>query len=159
MGDWYDVFYMKPYSRIQTYLVGIALGYILYKKKGKKISIHKGVQLLGWTLSTVTALGVLYGIGPWYDPNVEITRVAGTLYGGLHRVGFGVSIAWVIFACIKGHGGLVNDFLSWKPFVPLGRLSLCVYLMSQRLQMTFHLNFKQPITYDNYTMVTTYKLH
>lgn len=28
------------------------------------------------------------------------------------------------------HAGMVNDILSWKPFVPLARLNYCVYLIN-----------------------------
>ena len=32
-------FYIKPYARFQPYLVGLLLGYVLFKLRGKKIHI------------------------------------------------------------------------------------------------------------------------
>ena len=84
-------------------------------------------------------------------------------YGSLNRFAWAVAVAWVILACVKGYGctysillsinqveiyftqmnrciisrfwlaDFINDILSWKGFIPLGRLSYCVYLI--------HLNF------------------
>ena len=35
-----DVVYCKPYCRIPTYLVGMVLGYFIYKTGPKKLSLH-----------------------------------------------------------------------------------------------------------------------
>ena len=35
-----DITYTKPYTRISTYLVGVVLGYIMFKLKGKKVKMH-----------------------------------------------------------------------------------------------------------------------
>ena len=43
MLDEYDMeskVYLKPYTRAQPYMVGILLGYILYRTKGKEFKIH-----------------------------------------------------------------------------------------------------------------------
>ena len=50
-------------------------------------------------------------------------------YGGLHRAAWGLALGWLIFACCRGYGGWINDFLSWGAFVPLSRLSYIIYLM------------------------------
>lgn len=85
----------------------------------------------------------------------EIPKAAGLMYAGLSRLAWGVSVGWVIFACVKGYGWLVNDFLSWKVFMPLGRLCYCAFLVSLHLQMVLHMGIKQPFVYAEYTMVTT----
>jgi peptidoglycan/LPS O-acetylase OafA/YrhL len=43
-------------------------------------------------------------------------------------------MAWIIFACHSGHGGVVNRFLSSKYWMPLARLSYCLYLVSPVIQ-------------------------
>ena len=35
------------------------------------------------------------------------------MYAVLVKALWGVCLAWVTFACVKGYGGPVNDFLSW----------------------------------------------
>ena len=35
------------------------------------------------------------------------------MYAVLVKALWGVCLSWVTFACVKGYGGPVNDFLSW----------------------------------------------
>ncbi len=44
------------------------------------------------------------------------------------RIIWAINTATLIWMCITGNGGLVNKFLSWKAFIPLSRLTYCVYL-------------------------------
>lgn len=159
IGKWFTHIYIKPYARIQTFLVGIWLAWILHKTRGKKVVLPKLVVVLFWALSTATAPLLLYSIQPWFDPDKEIPKVAGLLYAGLSRVAWGLVVSWVIFACIKGYGGLVNSFLSWSVFMPLGRLCYCVYLVSLHLQMILHIRFTQPLRYDTYTQINFFMAH
>ena len=55
---WEDV-YIKPYCRGSPWIVGIVLGYIMFRHKKVKMTY---VQVtLGWTLSTVLALVAIFG--------------------------------------------------------------------------------------------------
>ncbi|XP_078666302.1 O-acyltransferase like protein-like [Branchiostoma floridae x Branchiostoma belcheri] len=47
----------------------------------------------------------------------------------VHRTAWGVGLAWVVFACINGYGGIINTILSWKAWIPLSRLTYCAYLV------------------------------
>ena len=38
-------------------------------------------------------------------------------------------MGWVILACVKGAGGPVNTFLSWRAWAPLARMSYVMYLV------------------------------
>jgi len=155
-AKWFTDVYIKPYARIQTYLIGIWLGWILYKTKGKKVTIPKPLVVVIYLAATATALSVLYGIFPYFEPDKEIPDVPRFLYAGFSRFAWATCVAWVIFSCVKGYGGPINAFLSWKIFIPLGRLGFCVFLVSLHLQMVLHLSFRQPITFENYSMVNTF---
>ena len=50
------------------------------------------------------------------------------VYEMLTRVAWSFAMGWVVIACVKGHGGLVNKFLSWGVFQPLAKVSYMVYL-------------------------------
>ena len=41
-----DFIYGKPWCRIQSYLVGMMLGYIIYQLKGKPLKLNKVRMLL-----------------------------------------------------------------------------------------------------------------
>ena len=81
-----------------------------------------------WAVAFFTGLAVVYGL----DINIThetYTNAQNITYGGLHRAAWGLALGWVIFACSRGYGGWINDFLSWGAFVPLSRLSYIIYLM------------------------------
>ena len=79
---------------------------------------------------------VVYGTNPWQKKaadihwtHKEISIAARSFYNGLHRVGWGLAVGWVILACVKGAGGPVNTFLSWRAWAPLARMSYVMYLV------------------------------
>lgn len=151
--------YFGPWIHICTFLAGVWVGWLLYKTQNKRLKLSKLVVTILWIGSTCLALTVIYAIFPWHDPSYDIPEVNGLFYAGLNRFCFAVSIGWVMFACIKGYGGIVNTFLSWKVFMPLGRLCFCMYLTSFHLQGLFHSRLTVPLKYDMYTMVNMYFAH
>ena len=50
-------------------------------------------------------------------------------YFAITRVTYSISIAWVIFACHYGFGGLINRFLSAPAWICLTRISYVSYLI------------------------------
>ncbi|GFQ95200.1 hypothetical protein TNCT_283751 [Trichonephila clavata] len=44
---------------------------------------------------------------------------------------------------MTGRGGFINDFLSWKLWVPLSKLTFLIYLIHPYLQNVFIANFKK----------------
>ncbi len=79
---------------------------------------------LCWLYSTFTGLVVVYGLAPFLDQSQVVTLPSGLriLYGSLHRVTWAIALGWVVFACIKGYGGLVltNDLssdITWPPLL------------------------------------------
>ncbi|XP_060084931.1 nose resistant to fluoxetine protein 6-like [Ylistrum balloti] len=119
-------YYIVPWCRMGPYIVGIVTGYIIYKTDGK-FKIPKGINMLVWTAIALTALLVVYGINGPVEGD-DWGNGVNALYNAVHRSVWGMCVCWVIFACVTGNGGIVNDFLSWKLFVPLGKLSYCIYL-------------------------------
>ena len=51
----------------------------------------------------------------------------------LNKASWGLCLSWVVFACVKGYGGPVNDFLSWGLWAPISKISFMTYL--------FHMSF------------------
>ena len=80
-----------------------------------------------WAVAFFTGFAVVYGL----DINIgheTYSTAENIAYGGLYRAAWGLALGWVIFACSRGYGGWINDFLSWGAFVPLSRLSYIIYL-------------------------------
>jgi peptidoglycan/LPS O-acetylase OafA/YrhL len=120
-------FYFVPWARYQPYLVGILLGYILHHTRGKKIIINEQLNILMWQAAFLTGFAVVYGL---HDARVSLTGtlLAATIYNTFQRLAWPLALSWVIFACVKGYGGPINDFLSWPVFGPLSRLTYCSFL-------------------------------
>jgi peptidoglycan/LPS O-acetylase OafA/YrhL len=125
--DYMNKYYYVPYSRSGPYVVGMVLGYML-AAHGTEVRIHKVIQVCGWVVSTVCCLAALFGIHGEITGTSQLSMVARMCYNGLARTGWGVGLAWITFACVTGHGGIVNSILSWNWLLPLSRLTYCAYL-------------------------------
>ncbi|XP_015907619.1 O-acyltransferase like protein-like [Parasteatoda tepidariorum] len=121
-----NLIYFRPYPHVGAYCVGLALGYILWKKQ--KWSLSKVTQSAGWAVSSVSCLAVLFATYLWSRGTAADT-VEGVIYAVLHRTVWAAGVAWVLFTCATGHGGMLNKFLSWQAFTPLSRLCYSVYLL------------------------------
>ena len=84
---------------------------------------------LYWLIAACTALSCIYGIAQ-YNPESEKGPSLAKLviYYGFNRLAWSCAVSWVIIACIKKRGGPINEFLSWSCFIPLARISYCMYL-------------------------------
>ncbi|XP_064617017.1 nose resistant to fluoxetine protein 6-like [Liolophura sinensis] len=130
-----DLYYEKPYCRIGPYLVGMTVGYILYRT-GSKISFTKKVVVFGWILTFTCNLAVLYGLYGHFNTE-PLTSDVSALYNTVSRTVWALGLAWLVIACSSGNGGVINSLLSWAPFQPLGRLTYCAYLIHPLVMLYF----------------------
>ncbi|XP_062566687.1 nose resistant to fluoxetine protein 6-like [Saccostrea cucullata] len=136
-GDYFNNYYIRPHCRIGPYIVGIIVGSLLYKTDCK-VKINKFLNLLLWLIFATLAILVLYGLrNPINYPEDALNRDVSALYNATHKIVWGACVCWVIFACATGNGGFINTLLSWSPFVPLARLSYCIYLTHAMVIWTF----------------------
>eukprot|EP00105_Crassostrea_gigas_P037257 XP_019921405.1 PREDICTED: nose resistant to fluoxetine protein 6 isoform X4 [Crassostrea gigas] len=127
-ADYFSYYYIRPYCRMGPYIVGIIVGSFLYKTDCK-VKINKYLNLLLWLVFATLAVVVLYGLrDPISFPEDALSRDVSALYNATHKIVWGACVCWVIFACATGNGGFINTLLSWSPFVPLARLSYCIFL-------------------------------
>ncbi|CAL1299295.1 unnamed protein product [Larinioides sclopetarius] len=83
---------------------------------------------VGWVLAVVLSLTVLCGLYGYHQGEImEMTRSA--IYAALHRSVWSLGMAWIIFACYYGYGGIVNTILSWEYLIPLDRLVVLFYVL------------------------------
>ncbi|XP_042904054.2 nose resistant to fluoxetine protein 6 [Parasteatoda tepidariorum] len=146
--EYMDKIYYKPYTRIAPYLIGIALGYVIFKKKITNISLNRATLWTGWLLSITSGLYCVYGTYH-QTPNL----VGASFYNALTRTVYGLSLSWLIFVCLSGHGGVVDKFLSYKLFIPLSRLTYCAYLIHVILMDLYSSNQRQTLDFNHQTMV------
>lgn len=145
-NEFNQLIYVKPWCRASPYLVGIWLGYLLRLERKKKFSLQMWQVLTGWTVAIGTGLAVVYGMYNYnqFSDYPGYHWAASIFYASLHRLAWGLALAWVVFACHYGYGGPVNTFLSHPSWQPLSRLTYCMFLIAIPIQtMVF--------VYDNQT--------
>ncbi|GFU16706.1 nose resistant to fluoxetine protein 6 [Nephila pilipes] len=148
--------YFKPYSHAGPYCIGLMIGYLLATKPDMKLSLIP--RIIGWCCAVSCNLAVLYGVYEWNtgrDPELVETL----LYSSLHRVAWTLGVAWVVVNCANGQGGIVNYILSWKCWIPLGRLTYAAYLIHPIVQVSAVGNARMKIQTAHYFAVWMYFGH
>uniref|UniRef100_A0A915AWV9 Acyltransferase 3 domain-containing protein n=2 Tax=Parascaris univalens TaxID=6257 RepID=A0A915AWV9_PARUN len=137
--------YIKPQYRIGPYIVGIVLGYYLVQLRNTNVKYSLKFVALGWIFSTTAGAISVYGLYPvlqgWDWPVYYI------IYGSFHRTLFALAIAWIVFACHRGYGGIVNRLLSFPIFIPLSALCYSVYLSHMPIVFATFLQLPFPYKY------------
>ncbi|XP_054710699.1 nose resistant to fluoxetine protein 6-like [Uloborus diversus] len=122
----WDKLFIQAYDHVAPFCIGILLGFIL--NRYSKIQLRKTTVIVGWCSGIASNLAVICGLyGYRHGEAMEITLSA--IYASVHRIGWSLGIAWIIFACAYGYGGFVNQILSWKYFIPLEKISNLTYLL------------------------------
>ena len=108
--------------RSHCYLLGLMTGYILHVTKDKDIKISNALNLSIWSFVFLVAFSLIYG------PYNITTHYEMQAYEAMMKSCWGLCLAWVVFACVKGYGGIVNDFLSWGLWAFISKISFMTYL-------------------------------
>lgn len=158
-AQYMDWIYVKPWARFGPYLVGLLLGYVLFK--GIKFPYASRLRswplyLAVWVASAVILILTLYGQVFIWHGHVP-SKAENILYILFSRPAWGVGLALLVFACHNGYGGLINTFLSMKIWTPLSRMTFNAYLVHpivifviyNQLQTSIHLT---DITMSVYTV-------
>ncbi|RLU19477.1 hypothetical protein DMN91_008034 [Ooceraea biroi] len=128
LANVYVQIYSTVYCRFGTYVIGLGLGYILYKTHVDKVKMRMWIVVCGWLIAITIGLTALLGSRSFYFDDHDYNKVEASFYAGLHRQVFALSISWIIFCCMHDYAGPVNRFLSWPGWVPFSKLTYCAYL-------------------------------
>ncbi|XP_045112789.1 nose resistant to fluoxetine protein 6-like isoform X2 [Portunus trituberculatus] len=147
--DYMMKIYTPPWTRASPWLAGVWLGYIFYKQDNTRYKMNALTVCVGWTVAAVTGLLVVFGMFSYNRvvvpmPYEVMTQV---VYGGGHRLAWAAALAWVVFACHNGYGGVVDGFLSHPVWQPISRLTYTTYLLALSLQSIIIYNTSQGGTY------------
>ncbi|KAL6255607.1 hypothetical protein P5V15_012855 [Pogonomyrmex californicus] len=139
-----DILYFSPWIRIIPYIMGIITGFILTKINNNFV-LEKKKVILCWLLSIISIIFIIFG----HYTSVQYTSVKITaIYIALHRVFWAISFAWVVIACFTKHGGIVNQLLSFKGWIPLSRLTYCAYLLNPIIIRSISLCSEAPVYFQ-----------
>lgn len=148
-----DDIYIKPWTRIGPYLIGILLGFLFYKKL--KPNFHKPFNYVFytalWILAAIFCISTVYGL---YDSwrGEEMTMAEDVSYHMFSRITWALGLALVIYACHNGYGWIVNDFLSMKIWIPLSRLTFLAYLVHEVVLFVMLFTLRVPLHISDITL-------
>lgn len=106
---------------------------------------------LGIWLAVLCGMGAIVFTGNDILNNFEVLKNA--FYLALHRAAWSVGLCWIIFACLKDYGGIINWFLSLPLFQVLARLTYSMYLVHVVLIMIQIGRQRTPVYISDYDMV------
>ena len=157
-----DLLYDKPYYRITPYLVGIFLGYLMYRKIRFTFGCYVNMTAysLLWIITAGACMGSLYGLYPVVNNNPPsltphsvtnyIPSMAQNLfYITLSRFAWAVGLSLLVFCCHNGYGGWVSTFLSWQFWVPMSRLTFMAYLVNPIVLTSLYGSLRAPLHYND----------
>ena len=152
-----DKIYTKPYTRAAPYIVGLVMGYVLFKKI--KIKIHWFVDWLIYSalflIGACCLFACVYGLFSSFDRG-GLSLAENVSYFMFSRFTWGVSLALIVFTCHNGYASAINSFLSMGFWVPLGRLTYIAYLVNPRVITVYIRNLREPFTYTNIALAVNY---
>ena len=131
--DHVQTLHMNTVNRVSSYLVGIILGYILYKKYSiADLPITKSLQnklcIILWAIALYFCKITLFGTIEEYNGTHHFTKWENATFLMFSGLAWSIGISIIIFLCNTGYGGVVNSVLSWPGWDPLVKLSYGVYL-------------------------------
>lgn len=145
--------YGKPYCRIGPYLVGILLGYIIFKNYRLNFSktLNLVCHILLWVVAFVIGLSTVYGFYSSFH-GYQLSKAENVIYFIFSRTVWGLALAIVTYVCHYGYGGFVNKFLSLPFWVPLSRLTFNAYLVHEIILEVIYSDLRDTIAYADSTM-------
>ena len=158
-GDLTEYYYTKPYCRINPYLIGMGLGYILWKisqwkresENTRLLELRMAVlDVFFWPISFVICFALVYGLYGTFHGHI-MSEFENILYLGLSRTLWGLGLSLFIFICFSGMGGPIDAFLSWGVFVPLSRLTFSAYLIHPVVIAVFMFSLRDKLYYYDIT--------
>jgi peptidoglycan/LPS O-acetylase OafA/YrhL len=147
-----NLLYIKPWHRVTPYIVGLVLGYVLYRyrlstKRFINYIIFPMLVILSGTLLALT----LYGFYPQWHGHVP-TKAENVVYIMFSRFTWSVGLALLVFACHYGFGGPINWFLSMKFWIPLSRVSYNAYLIHPLILTVIFGSERKVMYYEDYNL-------
>ncbi|KAE8740889.1 hypothetical protein FOCC_FOCC013602 [Frankliniella occidentalis] len=107
---------------------------------------------LGWAAAVLVGVSCMFSVSVFYQAGHAYNPLEAALYASLHRLGWCVATSWVIFACVTGNGGVMQRALTWRPLVPLSRLTYCAYLVNGAVVLWGVASVRQPRTLSTPTL-------
>ncbi|TNN15736.1 Nose resistant to fluoxetine protein [Schistosoma japonicum] len=146
--------YTKPYTRWNTYSIGLLSGWFLEKHinilQDVGIKMKVMLALIGICLSSIFCVSTVYGLYGLLSGKVEpFSTVGAAAYTAFHRPIFVLGVAIVVSMCALGCGGPIRSFLTLSVFRVPARLTFTAYLVHPIVVMFIALGGQNPVLLDD----------
>ncbi|KAK6962032.1 nose resistant to fluoxetine protein 6, partial [Biomphalaria glabrata] len=136
--------YIKPWTRIGPYAIGLVLGFLM-TVLNSEFKMSKKALFTGWLLTSAFVVPMFFFQDGGHTRHLtiitDLNQSGVRLLEIVKSPLWGLFVAWLVFSCHYGYGGVVNTFLSWNAWIPLSRLTYGAYLF--HLMITLYLNQSQ----------------
>ncbi|OMJ68410.1 hypothetical protein SteCoe_34150 [Stentor coeruleus] len=142
--DKYRKIYTKPYTRLDSYVLGLACGFIFYQKKANKV-IDPVVGYVHWFLSSkIRAYGMfLLGVGlvnvvVWvpsgpfsdYDGDfVYYSKEANYFFLAIFKLFTGLAYSFLFLPMLFDMIPIAQKILSFDLWIPIAKASFSIYMI------------------------------
>ncbi|EDW35259.1 GL13290 [Drosophila persimilis] len=145
-----DRIYDKPWTRLGPYLIGMAVGWILFRTNCK-IRLPKLTVATAWALAMLNLFVLIFGL---YQ--TDLSQFTAAAYSSLSHSAWALSLAWITIACSTGYGGYINSLLSAPCLYPFSRVTYCAYLVHPIVIRSMALNSDAPLHLGGDLMVVMF---
>ncbi|XP_063992303.1 nose resistant to fluoxetine protein 6-like [Diachasmimorpha longicaudata] len=152
-NDFFRSSYIKTHMRSSAYFFGLIYGYLLYRIQAADCKLTKNYVRIGWILASVSLITSMFSIGIFYGPRKDYGPLDAAIYSALHRALWSFGTGWVLVACITDNSGPIRNFLKWRAFVPLSRLTYSAYLVNGLVELYGVSTTRTPQHLDNLSLV------
>ncbi|XP_028401903.1 O-acyltransferase like protein-like [Dendronephthya gigantea] len=154
---YYKDAYIKPYCRIPPYVIGMVMGYFIYKYFSTKFQLKRKFIAILWILAVCVALAVIYAPYSAVKENPRIwSKGENVVYGSLRWTIWSFCISWLIFSCHYNYAGPVKILLAAKFWIPLSRINYAAFIVHFTVLKVFSHNIEVPIHYTVFSLVSSY---
>lgn len=139
------------FSRIGPWMMGVLVAYIMNSIGGKVILVPKSILIIGWITCVSVVVTVVFAQYPLLQENFEENHlVFDAIYYSLKAIAWCLAIAWIILTCQLSHGGIVQRFLSLSIWLPISKLSFCIYLIHVPVQFVYLSSMRAPMYFSQF---------
>ncbi|KAI5630689.1 hypothetical protein NE865_16599 [Phthorimaea operculella] len=124
----YHTVYNKPYTNLPCYIIGLALGLLVYhlQKIGYQVPKTRALRYLFWMTLPFTFVIAYYGALLYKG---EISLVNRTLYAGLYKPLWALIGAFFIFGIVNQIEDVYRGVVEWPGWTVPARLSYSFFLV------------------------------
>ncbi|KAL3271384.1 hypothetical protein HHI36_021868 [Cryptolaemus montrouzieri] len=143
-------YYFMTYTRFSPYVIGMIVGYNVYKLKAKRdqFVLNMPECLFFWILALGGLVFCIFD-GHEVSKHSKDALIDG-LYMGFNRAIWSISIALSILLCATGNGKIINTLLSLPIFQVIAKLSYSMYLVHYVVILSVYASSRTPFHVNNF---------